>query len=144
MPYFDNKTIIVAASLTGGNTFSIVANIFKEFLQCLPNVDCPDDDVIYSALIVKAKNKMDTTTLQVDPVFYGERHEPTKRGSVSNIAADNFTVGDIVSSVLKGVVQNLQSMMPDHILETLQVSKIYNLACIIILNVHALSNYDYS
>ncbi len=124
IPYFDNTSLLVAASLTGGNAFSMVIDMFKEFLQCL-NLDIPKDDEIYSTLIDMSSMN---TTLQFDPAILGERHQPTRRGSITNIAIDNFTVGDVVSSVLRGVIENLETMMPIHLLETLQVCKITAIA----------------
>lgn len=119
VPYFNDSTLVVAASLTGGNALGSLVNIFKELLQCLDLT--ASDEQLYSVLIEAAGRKMDTT-LQVDPVLLGERYLPGKKGSAGNITSENVTLGDIVSSVLRGVVLNMETMMSQQLLEALKVS----------------------
>ena len=121
VPYFGNSTLIVAASLNGGNILNILVELFQELLQHLDVSKSKDE--LYSVLF-KAGERKPNTTLQIRPVLLGERHDPTKRGTAYNIATDNTSLGDIVSSVSRGIVQNLEDMMPKQAMESLKVNKI--------------------
>lgn len=118
VPYFNGSNLLVAAALTGGNAFAAVADIFEEFLKHTDH-SLPTEK-IYSILIEAAETKLNTA-LECDPILLGERHEPNKRGSLTNISSESISLGDIVSSVLKGIAVNLESMIPKHILEKLKV-----------------------
>ena len=65
-------------------------------------------------------SKLDTQ-LEIVPTVWGERHAPNVKGSVSAIQPGNLGVGDITSAMIRGVVQNLKAMMPQHILEHYKV-----------------------
>ena len=65
-------------------------------------------------------SKLDTQ-LEIVPTVWGERHAPNGKGSVSAIQPGNLGVGDITSAMIRGVVQNLKAMMPQHILEHYKV-----------------------
>ena len=80
-----------------------------------------NDQKIYSYLINAASHNIDTT-LVVNPIFLGERHQPNVRGHVTNIGSDNLCVGDVSSALMKGIVENLKEMMPSMIFEQFRVS----------------------
>ena len=119
VPYINHTTLIVAASLTGGKAVAKMVQSLMEFLHYI-HIDSISDEDVYAALIEAAKQKMDTT-LQVDPVFLGERHKPNARGTVTNICSDNMTFGDCASGLIRGIIDNLSKMMPREVLEQLQV-----------------------
>lgn len=48
-----------------------------------------------------------TTTLQVEPMFYGSRNDAQKRGTIGNLTPDNFTAIDLMVGVLTGIVDEL-------------------------------------
>ncbi len=110
----------MVASLTGGNALSSFVNICKELIKSLDLTADISNDRIYSVLIDSAAHKLDTT-LTIDPLLLGERHDPSRRGSAGSIAEGNATLGDIVSATLRGVVANVENMMPKHLLTQLQV-----------------------
>lgn len=47
------------------------------------------------------------TTLTVNPLMFGERHDSTTYGSITNITNDNFTLTELFSGFCKGLVNNL-------------------------------------
>ncbi|XP_019859031.1 PREDICTED: sedoheptulokinase-like [Amphimedon queenslandica] len=121
VPYFNNKTLLVAAALTGGNVIARLVDFLKEFLRGIHIPDSAvDTNSIYSFLI-KSANEKRNTSLQVSPLILGERHAPTLRGSVSNISSDNISVGDVSSAVMRGIVDNLKEMMPLALLQQFKV-----------------------
>lgn len=47
------------------------------------------------------------TSLTVNPLMFGERHDSTTYGSITNITNDNFTLTELFSGFCKGLVNNL-------------------------------------
>lgn len=47
------------------------------------------------------------TPLSVNPLLFGERHDPTTYGSLTNITHDNLTLAGLFSAFCKGLVINL-------------------------------------
>lgn len=53
--------------------------------------------------------------MQVSTLFQGTRHDPTRRGSISNIGEDNFTPEGLVYGTLEGMVRELYDLY--HLIE---------------------------
>ncbi len=119
VPYFNKQTLIVAASLTGGNIAKTFVTTLLSWLSEL-GMPCPSTEELYTTLISKAQERM-FTSLQMDTRLWGERHAPNQRGAMGNISEDNVSIGDIGSALFRGIVENLHSMMTAHILQQLQV-----------------------
>ena len=91
---------------------------FDQIVLCLTcfefilsvGISTVSNDIIYQYLIDSAKSKLHTS-LQICPLFLGERHRSNVRGHVTNISSDNISVGDISSALMRGVVTNLKEMM---------------------------------
>lgn len=121
VPYFNEQTLVVAAALTGGNAIAKFVEFLREFLTSLHISETQvNDDLIYSTLIDLAKTKYDTP-LKVDPVLLGERHRATATGTVTNITSDYVSVGDVSAALMRGVLENIASMMPDEVFHKLKV-----------------------
>ena len=118
VPYFNGDNILAACSLAGGNAIATFVSMLKEWLEKF-GVQHSEVEV-RQMLVAAAEDKVDTT-LQVDPTLWGERHRPDMRGSVQNIGIDNFTLGDISSATLRGIVTNLRRMMPIETFQDLNV-----------------------
>ena len=73
------------------------------------------DADIYERLVACGAEKWDTT-LCVDPVWWGERHTPEAKGSVTNMTGDNMTFSDWCGALHRGIIQNLSKMMPEEVL----------------------------
>ena len=117
VPYFGRKNLIVAAALTGGNVIVKLVEFLRGALSSLGvSEEQVADSRIYSVIVSSAQEKMDST-LQICPVLLGERHCPSDRASITNLSSDNFTLGDVASALMKGVAENVFSMMPAEVLE---------------------------
>lgn len=110
-PYFDDKLIAVGASLGGGRTLAALAHALGDFLGSLGIPNVPDLEKIYTVLQVNAGTRL-STDLKAVTSFSGERHDPTLRGSLSNISFENFTMGDIFAALSCGLVESLKGMLP--------------------------------
>jgi len=47
------------------------------------------------------------TPLIVNPLIFGERHNPTTYGSLINVTNNNLTLSELFSGFCKGIINNL-------------------------------------
>ena len=135
VPYFSHDTILVAASLSGGNVVSTFVKMLSSWLGCLRGSHHPDsvssvvpnESDIYRTLISTAGEKMETS-LKMDVRLWGERYNPGVTGSMSNLTPHNLDLGDVSSAMFRGIIENLWSMMSPGVLEHLKVQLVF--ACI--------------
>ena len=124
VPYFNRQTLIVAASLSGGNVVNTFVSTIRSWLGEL-GLPCPiEEEEIYARLMTRAQDHMNTT-LRVDVRLWGERHSPNQRGGLENVAEDNLSIGDVASALFRGIVDNLHSMMTAKVLQELKVGRPY-------------------
>lgn len=75
------------------------------------------------------------TDLTICPTLFGERHNPSQRASVNNITALNTTLGSVYSSLCRGVIDNLHSMMSQDCLLAAGIHRIIGSGTAIVKNV---------
>ncbi len=80
----------------------------------------PSESVLYERIIHQANQRFDTT-LGINVTLWGERHDATLTGSVSNVKHGNLSLGDVSSAMLRGIVENLHAMMSQELLDCLKV-----------------------
>lgn len=118
VPYFNDDYLLVVAALGGGNVISTFVRTVQSWLQEL-GMECGETEM-YEKLMQAALNKCNTS-LRVIPKLWGERHTPEERGQVLNIRPDNISLGDVGSAMVRGVVENLHTMMTLQVLQDYQV-----------------------
>lgn len=74
------------------------------------NDSLPSTDEIYQR-ILDCADKKGSTSLNVVPTLWGERHIPDQRGQVSNITSDNISLGDVGVALCRGLMENVKEMM---------------------------------
>ncbi len=103
-PWTDGKYLLVGPSLCGGRAYAILERFFRSVVQLT-------DAEVFTMYPIMDKlsegYKTLTDKLEVSTLFCGERGNPSKRGSISNISADNFTPQHLVVGVLEGTVNEL-------------------------------------
>lgn len=57
--------------------------------------------------LLQLSSEEQTTSLTVNPLMFGERHDPTTYGSLLNITNNNLTLAELFSGFSKGLVNNL-------------------------------------
>ena len=123
VPYFNSAHLLVAAALGGGNTVSLFVTTLQSWLKELgigsESVGLNFQEM-YAKVMESSVEKLETT-LQVDPRVWGERHAPEVRGSVENVRPDNVSLGDVGSAVVRGIVENLHTMISPRLLRFCQV-----------------------
>ncbi|XP_045172025.2 sedoheptulokinase-like [Mercenaria mercenaria] len=124
-PFFNQKFLAVAASLNGGNTLSafvkMLQNWFGSFGVALDKQDIWQKLTdLSTAKTPDGVNGLSTATvsdtgvkgLVIQPLLFGERHDPTLTGSVSGAHEDNLSLGCVFQAMCEGLVNNLHQMMP--------------------------------
>ena len=52
-----------------------------------------------------------TSPMHIAPTIFGERFDPKLAASVQNIHPDNLSLGDTVSGISRGIIENMFQMM---------------------------------
>lgn len=109
---------------TGGNVFAVYVKMLMSWMKDLGvNDSLPSTDEIYQRILYSTEKK-GSTSLKVDPTFWGERHIPDQRGQVSNVTPENISLGDIGVALSRGLVENVQKMMSREFLKSHGVQRI--------------------
>lgn len=127
LPFFNDRNILVAASLNGGNVLSKFVDLLQRWSTEMGMEQVPVKDDLFRLLIEKAgefeAQCSGMCALSVTPTLLGERHTPTMRGSVEGIGPDVPSLGQVFSATCAGLVVNLLAMMPRDLLQQCKVCK---------------------
>ena len=122
-PYFNNRLLLVAASLNGGNVLTNFVQMIhswnSEIFQSEHNYEDSKDKIWYK--LIKAGeefSKKNTSSLICKPTLFGERHAKETYASWLNMKADNTSIGQVFFSICAGLVANLKEMFPVELLRT--------------------------
>ena len=134
-PYFDDKVLLVAASLNGGNVLdTFVESLLNWYTQL--NMQSDEDkvlsfkqrkDIIFERLIMMSKCNEDDSSLQLKckPTLYGERHNTSGFGRIENLNFANIkSIENIFDSMCRGLIENLNEMFSCDLLKSLGCKKI--------------------
>lgn len=102
--------LLVGASLAGGKSFELLANLIRDVGQRMGSNMDPYD-------IISQGPAVDTSEegrLIVETTFYGTRTDPGKKGSIRNITAENFTLDNLYRGFAGGIVAELEALLGRH------------------------------
>lgn len=119
-PFFDNKILLVSASLNGGNVLEKFVDMLTDWNQKL-GIEM-DREKIWLNLIEQAKNS--NFSLEISPLFYAERHDKLAYGSMGNLRHDNLNIGNMFGGLCLGLIKNLHSMMNKELVLKLKCDRI--------------------
>lgn len=107
-PCFGKRYLRVGASLCGGRAFALL----ERFLRSAAELATGENfDNVYGAIDrYLAANPAPADAPCVDTRFCGTRDDPSLRGSITGLGADNFTAGHLVHGVMRGIVTELYDM----------------------------------
>ncbi|KAM9441379.1 sedoheptulokinase [Clarias gariepinus] len=120
-PYFHNTYLAVAAALNGGNILATFVGTLTSWMKEF-GVEV-SDSAVYSKLIQCALTQP-STDLCVTPTLLGERHDPGSLAAVSHISPNNLSLAHVTRALCTGMVANLATMMPLHLLLDAGVKRI--------------------
>ena len=122
VPYYDGNTLLTAASLSGGKVVATFVQMLQSWMNTLGVTDIPNESSIYVKLVSLASESIDTSQeVDVSVTLWGERHDPGAMGTVSNITPNNLELGGVSRALLRGLITNLRSMMPQEVFQQLKV-----------------------
>ncbi|XP_007935667.2 sedoheptulokinase [Orycteropus afer afer] len=120
-PYFDRTYLGVAASLNGGNVLATFVHMLVEWMADL-GLEI-GESAVYSHMIQAAAQQEDTC-LTITPTVLGERHLPDQLASVTRISSSDLSLGHVTRALCRGIIQNLQSMLPSQQLKEWGVERV--------------------
>ena len=99
------------------------------------NDHLPATDEIYQR-ILDCVEKRSLSSLKITSMLWSERHMPDRRAEVSNLLSDNtcISLGDVGLSLCRGLVENLNEMMPKEFLHLHGVQRIVGASSALIRN----------
>jgi sedoheptulokinase len=136
-PYFDDRVMLVSASLNGGNVLeAFVKILIDSSLELFGIVDEKSEknmqqeakEGIWKKLIELAQqescNLDENQEIKCKPTLFGERHDKETFASLSNISIKNFSIGNMFLSICRGLVKNLKEMITSELLNELNCERI--------------------
>ncbi|MCF0134586.1 MAG: hypothetical protein HUJ72_12025 [Blautia sp.] len=99
-PIVRDRFILVGSSLCGGRAYAILERFLRAYAIA---AGAPDQCQygIMEELALKGAGKEDA--MSVETTFQGTRADPSLRGAVTNLSAENFTPEGLIYGVLKGM-----------------------------------------
>lgn len=131
-PYFQNRYIAVAASMTGGNCLATFIRMIQQWVIQL-GVSVPQSKIWETALNC-GMEEHSPPTIHIHPTIFGERHAPDQMGVATNINQGNLSLGQVTRSVCRGIIGNLAGMMPPDMLKQRGIKRIVGSGACLIRN----------
>lgn len=114
-PYFGGRYVAVAAAVTGGNSLQAFVNMLQQWIGIL-GCNIPQAKIWEKLLSVSENEEITSSTLEVIPTIFGERHAPDQSASVLNIDLGQISLGQVFRALCRGIIENLHKMMPKSML----------------------------
>lgn len=107
-PLVKSNYIMAGSSLCGGRAYAMLEMFLREAASLISGTEIKS---AYPAIDKLMDNYEQTTSpVTVDTAFCGTRTEPNRRGAISNISIDNFTVADFCDGFMGGIATELYTM----------------------------------
>ena len=114
-PFPGGGYILVGASLSGGKSYALLENFFREVC----GIFAGSEGNLYEQMNLLAQSDLrEENKLKVNTQFFGTRKDPSKQGTIEQISANNFMPKYLVVGVLEGILEELlvyYREFPDHI-----------------------------
>jgi len=99
------RLMLVGPGLSGGDAYAWVNRTAAKWLAAF-GVERSTDE-IYARMNELAANVSDVDVPVCDPLFRGSRWKPAARGEFHDVTFDNFSLGHVAQSVLRGIAQGM-------------------------------------
>jgi sedoheptulokinase len=104
-PFPGGGYLMVGASLSGGKTYALLEQFFRETMALFAGSEESD---LYEAMNRLAEDSpVNDSGLRVNTQFFGTRADSGVRGSIENIGPANFTPRHLVRGFLDGMIDEL-------------------------------------
>jgi sedoheptulokinase len=128
-PYLGLGYLCVGATLCAGKAYETLARLFREAVGRYMGTPA-DEEAIFGMMKSAAREAIEAAGLETsetkvsetkvpeigtpgipglvfDTALNGTRHDPLRRGSVTGVTLDNFTMGNLVWASIEGIVREL-------------------------------------
>ncbi len=112
----------VGATLSAGKAYETLKNFFKNVYYHITKLEI-DDEVVFDAMKRSVEQKSAFPIIH-SPLFKGTRKNPHLKASFEMIDLDNFTMGNMVESVIDGVVRELYDFVDKSDTTTFSIDRI--------------------
>ncbi len=106
-PFPGGGWLMVGASLCGGRSYALLEDFFRQTVKMVTGEEISAYDAM--ARMLEGTEKP-TNLPQTVTTFQGTRRDPSQRGSISSLTAENFTPLHLTWSVMEGMAQELYGM----------------------------------
>ncbi|BFT71172.1 sedoheptulokinase [Paenibacillus sp. P36] len=105
-PFMDGGYLLVGASLSGGKSYELLEQFFREVCRTFGLLD---DRSFYETMNRLAEEALieSVPALKVGTQFYGTREHPYKTGSIEGIRPNNFHPQQLIVGFLHGILDEL-------------------------------------
>ena len=110
-PYPESGFLIAGASLSGGSSYRLLENFFRQVCRTFGTGD--PGSILEKMNSLASTDLDDEQMLNVSTQFLGTRKDPAKRGSIDGITPSNLTPGYLVDGFLRGVVAEVAGFYDD-------------------------------
>ncbi|CAL8110072.1 unnamed protein product [Orchesella dallaii] len=122
-PYFEGRYLAVAAAMTGGNCLAAFVRMLQQWGVVL-GCNVPQSKIWEKLIGASADAEVSSSSIEIIPTIFGERHAPEQNASVHNIDLGNIGLGQVFRALCRGVIENLNRMMPSSMLTKAGVTSI--------------------
>ncbi len=106
-PFPDGGWLLVGASLCGGRSYALLENFFRQTVKMVIGSETSAYDAMARAM---AGNSIPEDIPETITLFQGTRKDPSLRGAILGIGADNFTPLHLIYGVMHGMAKELYDM----------------------------------
>lgn len=105
-PFMDDGYLLVGASLSGGKSYELLEQFFREVCSAFGLLD---DKSLYETMNRLAEETLidSVSPLKVGTQFYGTREHPHRMGSIEGIGPNNFNPRQLIAGFLHGILDEL-------------------------------------
>lgn len=118
-PYLDDRVLVVAAALVGGEAMGWLVNTLRRWCQDI-GLEPPDDETLFARVNELGIDGLQSRTapggLEAVTSFRGERNNPALDGAITGINMENFSLGNLSVALCRSMLQNVRDMMPEELL----------------------------
>ncbi len=113
----------VGATLSAGKAYETVKNFFKDVYSQFTDEEV-SDEVVFDVMKRSVEKKSPCSNIICHPFFKGTRKDAHLKASFEHIDLDNFTMGNMVESVIDGVIKELFDFIAPTNNNNIQVNRI--------------------
>lgn len=107
-PLTDDLLLLTGSSLCGGRAYAILERALRDIAAAVTGQ--PVESAYPAMDRLMADYRPNGSPLTVDTAFCGTRSDPQRRGSITGIGIDNFTMAALCDGVMNGIVSELHGL----------------------------------